>query len=106
MSNKQKSVPTSRFSRAARLGSLAGKVVGNMLFEGTKAWATGKQTSRQELLLQPKNIQRFAEQLANLRGAAMKLGQLLSMDSGELLTPELSAILASLRAEATAMPQK
>ncbi|MEQ3440247.1 AarF/ABC1/UbiB kinase family protein [Pseudoalteromonas sp. BZP1] len=106
MSNKQKSVPTSRFSRAARLGSLAGKVAGNMLFEGTKAWATGKQTSRQELLLQPKNIQRFAEQLANLRGAAMKLGQLLSMDSGELLTPELSAILARLRSEATPMPQK
>ena len=61
MSNKQKSVPTSRFSRAARLGSLAGKVAGNMLFEGTKAWATGKQTSRQELLLQPKNIQRFVD---------------------------------------------
>ncbi|WP_304637628.1 MULTISPECIES: ABC1 kinase family protein [Pseudoalteromonas] len=106
MSNKQKSVPTSRFSRAVRLGSLASKVAGNMLFEGTKAWAAGKQTSRQELLLQPKNIQRFAEQLANLRGAAMKLGQLLSMDSGELLTPELSAILARLRSEATPMPQK
>ena len=106
MSDKQKSVPTSRLARAARLGSLAGKVASNMLFEGTKAWATGKQTSRQELLLKPKNIQRFAEQLANLRGAAMKLGQLLSMDSGELLTPELSAILARLRSEATPMPQK
>ncbi|MEO2279182.1 ABC1 kinase family protein [Pseudoalteromonas pernae] len=106
MTNKQKSVPTSRFSRAARFGTLATKVAGNMIFEGTKAWVSGKNTSRQELLLQPKNIQHLAEQLAHLRGAAMKLGQLLSMDSGELLSPELSAILARLRSEATPMPHK
>jgi len=34
----------------------------------------------------------------------MKLGQLLSMDAGDLLPPELAEILARLRAEATAMP--
>jgi len=106
MTIKQSAVPTSRFSRAASLGALVSKVAGNMLFSSAKAWVAGKETSRQELLLQPKNIQRLTEQLAHLRGAAMKLGQLLSMDSGELLTPELSAILARLRAEATPMPHK
>ncbi|WP_462158561.1 ABC1 kinase family protein [Pseudoalteromonas sp. GB56] len=106
MNKKQKAVPTSRFSRAARLGSLATKVAGNMLVEGAKSWVTGKGTSRNELLLQPKNVQHLAQQLAHLRGAAMKLGQLLSMDSGELLSTELADVLARLRAQATPMPHK
>ena len=49
------------------------------------------------VIVTAKKYSKLAEQLANLRGAAMKLGQLLSMDSGELLTPKLSAILARLR---------
>ena len=36
----------------------------------------------------------------------MKLGQLISMDSGELLPPELSAILARLREDADPMPKE
>lgn len=39
-----------------------------------------------------------------MRGAAMKLGQLLSMDAGEVLPPELTAALAQLRDGAAAMP--
>jgi len=39
-----------------------------------------------------------------MRGAAMKLGQLLSMDSGEVLPPELAEIMARLRADADIMP--
>ncbi|TMP61082.1 ubiquinol-cytochrome C reductase, partial [Pseudoalteromonas sp. S1649] len=45
------------------------------------------------------------DHVANLLGAAMNMVQLLSMDSGELLTPDVSAILAMLRSEATPMPQ-
>ena len=39
-----------------------------------------------------------------MRGAAMKMGQLLSMDAGHLLPPELAHILARLRNDAHAMP--
>jgi hypothetical protein len=39
-----------------------------------------------------------------MRGAAMKVGQLLSMDSGEILPAPLTEILASLREEAHQMP--
>lgn len=39
-----------------------------------------------------------------MRGAAMKMGQLLSMDAGHLLPPELAHILAGLRNEAHSMP--
>lgn len=34
----------------------------------------------------------------------MKVGQLMSMDAGDLLPPELADLLARLRAEAKAMP--
>jgi predicted unusual protein kinase regulating ubiquinone biosynthesis (AarF/ABC1/UbiB family) len=39
-----------------------------------------------------------------MRGAAMKVGQLLSMDSGQLLPPQLGELLARLREDAHAMP--
>jgi len=51
-------------------------------------------------------VQRITQQLAQMRGAAMKVGQLISMDAGDLLPPELAAILARLRSDAHAMPQR
>ncbi len=97
-------VPDGRWSRLARLGSLAGGVAGNMLAEGVRQFAQGKRPKINDLLLTPANARRVADQLAQLRGAAMKVGQLLSMDAGELLTPELAEILSRLRADAIPMP--
>lgn len=47
---------------------------------------------------------RLVERLANLRGAAMKLGQLISLESEGLLPPELAQALESLRSQAAPMP--
>ncbi|WEM43409.1 AarF/ABC1/UbiB kinase family protein [Photobacterium sp. DA100] len=98
------SVPKSRLSRLGQLGSLATRVAGSMVTEGVKQLAQGNRPKASELLLTPSNAKRVAEQLAQLRGAAMKVGQLLSMDAGDLLPPELAELLARLRAEAKAMP--
>uniref|UniRef100_UPI0033405D10 ABC1 kinase family protein n=1 Tax=Sandarakinorhabdus sp. TaxID=1916663 RepID=UPI0033405D10 len=57
------------------------------------------------LLLTPGNAKRLADELARLRGAAMKLGQLISMDDGDILPAELTQILARLRADADPMPK-
>lgn len=97
-------VPSSRLARLARLGGLASSVTGGMLAEGVRQWSRGNRPSVGDLLLTPGNAQRVADQLARLRGAAMKVGQLLSMDAGELMPPELAAILARLRADAQPMP--
>lgn len=97
-------VPAGRLARLARLGSLATGVAGNMLAEGAKQLAQGNRPTVSELLLTPANARRVADQLAQLRGAAMKVGQLLSMDTGEVLPPELTDILARLRADAKPMP--
>ena len=106
MSNRNRSVPSSRFSRLAHFGGLAGKVASNVMVAGAKQVLKGERPERHKLLLQSNNIQALADKLSHLRGAAMKLGQLLSMDAGELLPAELSVLLERLRAEATPMPHK
>ena len=99
-----RAVPKGRLQRMARFGGLAAGVAGNMASEGARAWARGERPSAQDLLLTPSNAGRVADQLSQLRGAAMKVGQLLSMDGGDLIPPELAEILAKLRQNAHAMP--
>ncbi|GAM72152.1 ubiquinone biosynthesis monooxygenase ubiB [Vibrio sp. JCM 19236] len=77
-----------------------------MVTEGAKQLAQGKRPKAKDLLLTPANAKRIADQLAHLRGAAMKVGQLLSMDAGDLISPELAHILSRLRSDATPMPAK
>jgi predicted unusual protein kinase regulating ubiquinone biosynthesis (AarF/ABC1/UbiB family) len=102
--SKGRAVPSGRLSRLARFGGMAGGVAGGMLIDGARQFAKGQRPTLEGLLMTPANALKVTEQLANLRGAAMKMGQLLSMDGGELLAPELAAILARLRADAQHMP--
>ncbi len=97
-------VPSGRLSRLGKLGSLATTVAGGMIAEGARQLAKGHRPKASELLLTPANARRVADQLAQLRGAAMKVGQLMSMDAGDILPPELTEILARLRADAKPMP--
>jgi predicted unusual protein kinase regulating ubiquinone biosynthesis (AarF/ABC1/UbiB family) len=102
---KGAAVPSSRLSRFARFGGLATGVAGGMLLNGARQVAQGKRPSISELLLTSANAIKVTHQLSQLRGAAMKIGQLMSMDAGELLPPELSDILGKLRADAQHMPR-
>ena len=106
MSDKGKPVPipAGRLSRITRLGGMTAGIAGNMAVNGIAQLGTGKRPKMQDLLLTPRNVTRLTEQLAKMRGAAMKMGQMLSMDSGEFLPPELVDILARLRDDAHFMP--
>jgi predicted unusual protein kinase regulating ubiquinone biosynthesis (AarF/ABC1/UbiB family) len=97
-------VPSARLARLAGFGQLAGGVAGNLLIEGAKRLAQGERPHLSDLLLTPANAGRVAEELSRLRGAAMKLGQMISMDGGDVLPPELTQILARLRDQAHFMP--
>lgn len=103
---RPRTVPSSRLSRLAGFGRLAGGIAGNVLGGGAREVLKGQKPDLPSLLLTPANAKRLADELARLRGAAMKLGQLISMDGGEVLPRELSDILARLRAEADPMPEK
>ena len=104
--NKGSRIPQGRLTRMASLASLATRVAGGMLGEGARQLAQGKRPSTKDLLLTPANASRIAAQLSQLRGAAMKVGQLLSMDAGDLLPPELTLILSRLQSNGTPMPPR
>ena len=97
-------VPTSRASRFARMARIATGVAGGMVAEGARQIAAGNRPKAKDMLLTPGNARRVTEQLATMRGAAMKVGQMLSMDTGDFLPKELTDILARLRSDAQYMP--
>jgi len=102
--DKHKAIPTSRVGRLARVARMAGGVAGGMLAEGSRQLRAGKRPRARDMLMTPANARRVADQLATMRGAAMKVGQILSMDTGDFLPRELADILARLRSDARYMP--
>lgn len=109
MSEKQSTaqampVPTGRAVRFGKLGAMTAGIAGNMAVNGLAQLGRGERPSMRNLLLTPRNITRVADQLAQMRGAAMKLGQLMSMDTGDVLPPELAQVMARLRDDAHFIP--
>ena len=101
---RQRAVPSGRVSRFGHFGRLAGGVAGGMLAEGARRLAAGERPRMSDMLLTPGNIGRLADRLSHLRGAAMKLGQMISMDAGDFLPAELTQVMARLRDNAHHMP--
>lgn len=103
---KPRAIPAGRAARLGQFGRLAGSVAGGVIAEGARRLAEGRRPRLSDLLLTPANAARVAERLSNLRGAAMKLGQMISMDAGDLLPAELAAVMARLRDDAHHMPPR
>ena len=101
----ESAVPSGRLSRLARFGALTSGIAGSMLLNGAIQLASGNRPKLGDLFLTPANAQRMVQQLSQMRGAAMKLGQMLSMDAGDLIPPELTKVLSALRSDASVMPR-
>jgi predicted unusual protein kinase regulating ubiquinone biosynthesis (AarF/ABC1/UbiB family) len=101
---RSRPLPRGKASRLGQFGRLAGGIAGGMIAEGARRIADGKRPRMREMLLTPANFQKLADRLSHLRGAAMKLGQMISLDAGDLLPPELADIMARLRERAHHMP--
>jgi predicted unusual protein kinase regulating ubiquinone biosynthesis (AarF/ABC1/UbiB family) len=95
---------TSAVHRFIKLGGLMGRVsasvAGSRLLELTRTDAS-KQLHRTENLV--RNATRIVQTLGEMKGAAMKVGQMLSLHEG-LLPPEVSDVLRSLQKEAPKVP--
>lgn len=99
-------VPVGRVARLTNFGAMATGIFGAVMAGGARQLASGKRPDLAHLLMTPANAVRFAQSLSQMRGAALKMGQMLSMDTGVVLGPEVTAILASLREDAAPMPPK
>lgn len=99
-------VPFRRLSRIAGLSGMAANIAGGMALNSAKQLAAGKRPRVSDLFMTPANARKVTQQLSNMRGAAMKIGQMISMDSGDFLPKEFADILARLRADAQNMPRE
>jgi predicted unusual protein kinase regulating ubiquinone biosynthesis (AarF/ABC1/UbiB family) len=98
------SIPQTRLGRLARIGLAAGELAVGAAAEGLRRFARGEAADLGSALLSAPNARRLASRLARLRGAAMKIGQLVSLQGEDVLPPEFAQALAVLRAQATPMP--
>jgi predicted unusual protein kinase regulating ubiquinone biosynthesis (AarF/ABC1/UbiB family) len=91
---------TSAFGRFVKVGGLVGRVGVSMLGEQAASLLRDgptRQLKKAENMV--RNTVRIADTLGEMKGAAMKVGQMLSLHEG-LLPPEVSAILSALQNDA------
>jgi predicted unusual protein kinase regulating ubiquinone biosynthesis (AarF/ABC1/UbiB family) len=82
---------------------LAG-IAGDAAYEALRR-AARRSEETGSVVLSPATARRLTDTLADLRGAAMKLGQMLSLQGEDLLPPEFAEVLAALRSQAHFMPE-
>ena len=96
----RESLITSAFGRFVKVGGLVGRVGVSMLGEQAAALLRDGPTAQLKKAENTvRNAVRIADTLGEMKGAAMKVGQMLSLHEG-LLPPEVAAILSVLQKEA------
>lgn len=95
-----KKIPTSVFSRGTKLMGLAGKMAMNEISSRVKTWDDTNTKIQNKIQM----AQDVVKTLSQLKGASMKLGQLVSMDMGDYLPPEVIKVLEQLQNNVTFLP--
>lgn len=102
---KQRKVPSSRIARLASFGTLfAGLGIGtvNELTKG--ALGLGGSSDMKSALFSARNAERIVDTLCRVRGAALKLGQVLSIQDSTIVSPQLVKAFDRVRQAADYMP--
>ena len=105
MASRHSRIPTTRIGRLARMGFAAGELAVGGLAEGVRRLAGERPEQAVNALLTATNAKKLARRLATMRGAAMKIGQVMSMEGADILPPEFTEALAILRDSADTMPE-
>ncbi|XP_027367530.1 protein ABC transporter 1, mitochondrial [Abrus precatorius] len=107
---RERKVPATPFSRALGFAGLGAGLAWGTLQEGAKrlAFGTPNLQGNQSALspfLSEKNAERLALALCRMRGAALKIGQMLSIQDESLVPPPILAALEIVRQGADVMPK-
>lgn len=98
-------VPSTRLSRLWHLGRATGDLAAGIGVKGLIELARTRGSAEpSRIRLSPEHTRRFTDRLARMRGAVMKVGQLMSMDGSDIFTPEAAEIMSALRERAEPMP--
>ncbi|CAN3376022.1 hypothetical protein DIURU_003203 [Diutina rugosa] len=100
----QSEVPATRLERIFHYGQLAAGVGLGAAAQGIKNYTQGKNSSMRSLLLSPDNIERMAKKFSKMRGAALKIGQMMSIQDNSILPKEIQQILLRVQNSAHYMP--
>lgn len=93
-------IPTGLFSRGRKLAMAGAKLAVQEVSSKLKTW----ETENEKLQAQIKMAQSLVKTMAELKGASMKVGQLLSLDIGDLLPKQVSKVLETLHQDVTFLP--
>lgn len=103
--SKQRKVPSSRIGRMATFGGLfAGLGVGTVSELTKGALGLGGSKNMKEAIFSPNNAERIVDTLCKVRGAALKLGQILSIQDSNIVSPQLAKAFERVRQSADYMP--
>lgn len=100
---RERSVPGTQVERFLGFGSLAARMVVGSVFDTVTHSLSGAPNSQRSI--SEENADRFAEALCRMRGAALKLGQMLSLQDDASLPPALAKALERVKQAADYMPK-
>ena len=101
--NNEKHLPVSSLARSTLSTGLLLRLGFNTSQNLFSDIITLKKPDLRSALVSKKNVTATVNTLKNLRGAAMKFGQLMSMDESIILSPDLAAVFAQLRSSGYSM---
>lgn len=108
-SAKQRTVPSSRIARMFSFGTLAAGLGVGTVAEFTRRSLGFRETTSvgsalDNTFLSPANAERIVNTLCKVRGAALKLGQILSIQDNNIISPQLQKAFERVRQSADFMP--
>ncbi|XP_042342460.1 atypical kinase COQ8B, mitochondrial isoform X2 [Plectropomus leopardus] len=106
---KERKVPATRISRLVNFGGLAVGLGIGTIAEVAKKSLGGKQKEEMNALLDSPilseaNAERIVNTLCKVRGAALKIGQMFSLQDNNFINPQLQRIFERVRQSADFMP--
>ncbi|KAI5241512.1 ABC1-domain-containing protein [Aureobasidium subglaciale] len=102
---RESAVPSSRFGRLWQYGGLATSMAFGAVGESLRRVTGGAAAAASgSLLLSPANMERLVAKLSRMRGAALKLGQMMSFQDSKMLPPAINAVLQRVQDSADYMP--
>ncbi|SPN97229.1 related to abc1 protein precursor [Cephalotrichum gorgonifer] len=103
---RESKVPATRLSRLWNYGGLAAGMLGGALTEGiSRAVGGGSGSGNQgSVMLSSANMERLVSKLSRMRGAALKMGQMMSFQDAKMLPGPIHDVLQRVQDRADYMP--